>query len=140
MGTANYGSSCSHEKQCNGYEESWSNRMSADGSNLEGVSRRRKKKFVFPMCSCETYTILFKSGTTRNSKRLFFSCSYFKNNARHYKYFAWLDEYIVSFSIKEVPKAGGADTTKKMEKRIAEIERKLVQCKNVEKDSSALSK
>ncbi|RYR73342.1 hypothetical protein Ahy_A02g007699 [Arachis hypogaea] len=114
--------------------------MSIDGSILEGASRRMKKKFVPPVCNCGSYVILFESGTLKNSMRLFFGCSYFKNNTRHCKYFTWLDQYVASFCIDEVLQDGVADTTKKMEERIAEIEKKMDEVKNDEKNSGALSR
>ncbi|KAL4397420.1 hypothetical protein AHAS_Ahas01G0190100 [Arachis hypogaea] len=84
MGTTNSGSSCSHEKRYDGCKENWSARMSSGRSNLVEASKRRKKKFVSPMCNCDPYIILFEFGTLQNSRGLF------------------LDEYVASFGINEV--------------------------------------
>ncbi|QHN93675.1 GRF zinc finger protein [Arachis hypogaea] len=140
MTTANSGASFSREKRCGGGEESWGSGTSADGSILEGASRRMKKKFVPPVCNCESYAILFKSGTSKNPRRLFFGCSYFRNNTGHCKYFAWLDEYVASFCIDEVVQDGVSDPTKKMEERIEEIEKKMDEVKSDDKNSGALSR
>ncbi|QHO50048.1 uncharacterized protein DS421_1g19280 [Arachis hypogaea] len=71
MGTTNSGSSCSHEKRYDGCKENWSARMSSGRSNLVEASKRRKKKFVSPMCNCDPYIILFEFGTLQNSRGLF---------------------------------------------------------------------
>ncbi|QHN81017.1 uncharacterized protein DS421_20g683210 [Arachis hypogaea] len=100
-------------------EESWGSGMSVI---LEGASRRMKKKFVPPVCNCESYAILFESGTSKNPRRLFF------------------DEYVASFCIDEVLQDGVADPTKKMEERITEIEKKIDEVKNDDKNSGTLSR
>ncbi|RYQ79271.1 hypothetical protein Ahy_Scaffold6g107979 [Arachis hypogaea] len=140
MATANSVASFSRKKGCGVGEESWGSGMSAEGSILEGAERRTKKKFVHPVCNCGSYSILFESGTSKNPRRLFFGCSYFKNNTGHCKYFAWLDEYVASFCIDEVLQDGVADPTKKMEERIAEIEKKMDEAKKEERNSGALSR
>ncbi|RYR29404.1 hypothetical protein Ahy_B01g053773 [Arachis hypogaea] len=140
MASANSGASWSCERRCGGADESWGSRMSADGSILEGASRRMKKKFVSPVCNCGSYAILFESGTSKNPKRHFFGCCYFKKNRGHCKYFAWLDEYVASFCIDEVLQDAVSDPTKKMEERIAEIEKKMDEVKTDEINSGALSR
>ncbi|RYR73800.1 hypothetical protein Ahy_A02g008301 [Arachis hypogaea] len=140
MATVNSGASFSREKRCGGGEESWASGMSTDGSILEGASRRMKKKFVPSVCNCGSYAILFESGTSKNPRRLFFGCFYFKNNTGHCKYFAWLDEYVASFCIDEVVQDGVSYPTKKMEERITEIGKKMDEVKSNEKNSGALSR
>ncbi|RYR69783.1 hypothetical protein Ahy_A03g016333 [Arachis hypogaea] len=140
MASANSGASWSRERRCGGGDESWGSGMSADGSILEGASRRMKKKFVSLVCNCRSYAILFESRTSKNPRRLFFGCSNFKNNRGHCKYFAWLDEYVASFCIDEVVQEAVSDPTKKMEERIAEIEKKMDEVKSNEINNGALSR
>ncbi|RYR39941.1 hypothetical protein Ahy_A09g045580 [Arachis hypogaea] len=77
-----------------------------DGLNDDGsifvsfvgsAEARKKKRFVALKCNCGIHAILFISSTHLNPNRLFFGCPYFKIAKSHYKYFAWLDEYIALF-------------------------------------------
>ncbi|MED6187670.1 hypothetical protein PIB30_078579 [Stylosanthes scabra] len=72
----------------------WSGTLGSSGS--DNVSKKRSR-FVAPECNYGTFAILFMSSTIGNPNRpnrLFYGCPYFKSNAPHCKFFAWLDDYV----------------------------------------------
>ncbi|MED6184005.1 hypothetical protein PIB30_043189 [Stylosanthes scabra] len=87
-------------------EQSWSSTYGFGRSNGGGEWSRRKKKFAAPRCKCGSYAILFQSSTTTTP---------------HCKYFAWLDEFVSSFSVKEDANKGEVfeDMVKLEEKMVA---------------------
>ncbi|XP_057727780.1 uncharacterized protein LOC130947374 [Arachis stenosperma] len=103
----------------------WSPILGSTGSMGE-MANQGQKRFVAPRCHCGTYAILFQSSTAGNPNRLFFGCSYFKTASPHCKYFAWLDEYIVSCSYKADGKENGVvERLKTMEERLEALELKI---------------
>ncbi|XLR31903.1 hypothetical protein S83_059803 [Arachis hypogaea] len=100
----------------------WSPTLGSIGSIREKTNQG-KKRFVAPRCHCGTYAILFQSSTAENSNRLFFCCSMFKTTTPHCKYFAWLDEYVESYSHKaDVNQNGMVESLKTMEERLEALE------------------
>ncbi|MED6218542.1 hypothetical protein PIB30_027468 [Stylosanthes scabra] len=71
--------------------DGWSGTLGSFGS---GNALKKKIKFIAPKCNCGTFAILFMSSTLGNPNRLFYGCPYSKTFAPHFKYFAWLDEYV----------------------------------------------
>ncbi|MED6143304.1 hypothetical protein PIB30_004805 [Stylosanthes scabra] len=71
--------------------EGWS---FSKASTQSGGASKKKSKFVAPECNCGAFAILFMSSTGENPNRLFYGCPYFKVMFL-FKYFDWLDEYVV---------------------------------------------
>ncbi|MED6191999.1 hypothetical protein PIB30_006147 [Stylosanthes scabra] len=86
-----------------GNGDGWSATLDFSGS---AGALRKKSKFFAPECNCGTYAILFMSSTlgilinyfmgAHTSSHLQTIDSLGQTPAPHYKYFAWVDEYVVS--------------------------------------------
>ncbi|RYQ89973.1 hypothetical protein Ahy_B09g096332 [Arachis hypogaea] len=109
----------------------------------EGVSSSSKrgpvptandgKECVSPKCLCGKNAILFMSKTTRNPKRLFLGCPFYKVRQPCCKYFLWLDEHIAGLGIGVTRYLGHEQSlhgeehhwNKDMEKRIMLLEKRI---------------
>ncbi|QHO44706.1 uncharacterized protein DS421_6g173020 [Arachis hypogaea] len=56
-----------------------------DGDLKDDIARR---------CFCGVYAIMYMSRTSRNPKRVFMGCPFYKGNQPHCKFFLWVDEHL----------------------------------------------
>ncbi|RYR31890.1 uncharacterized protein At4g04775-like [Arachis ipaensis] len=100
---------------------------------------------VAPKCYCSVYAIMYKSRTTSNPNRVFLGCPLFKAKEPYCRYFVWLDEHLKRIkavkpeALGVVDEAEGVDVEEQlfrnqdMEKKIEELERKLLSIESKKK-------
>ncbi|RYR34225.1 hypothetical protein Ahy_A10g048972 [Arachis hypogaea] len=100
---------------------------------------------IAPKCNCGVYAIMYKSRTTSNPNRVFLGCPLFKAKEPYCRYFIWLDEHLKKIRAVEFEALGAVDEAervaieeqllrnKDIEKKIEELERKLLSIESKKK-------
>ncbi|XP_020997197.2 uncharacterized protein At4g04775-like [Arachis duranensis] len=100
---------------------------------------------IAPKCYRGVYAIMYKSRTTSNPNRVFLGCPLFKAKEPYCWYFMWLDEHLKKIKAVEFEALGAVDEAdrvaieeqllgnKDIEKKVEELERKLLSIESQKK-------